>query len=198
MAARNPVGRVGAGSRHRFQLLVSLCLLGVAVWFLFSALEREIRRAEQESARLVLNQLRGALVVKGAEIRLTEGTDFRGWAGSNPFLWLDPPPTRYAGECDRLPQPGQWCYRPSGRTPGEMDTNGKRGQLIFLPRQPITLGERQGSREAVLRWIVGVEFTDRNGNGRLDDNDRQTGLWLQPVENDHQRNTQDASGRPEL
>lgn len=198
MAARNPVGRVGAESRHRFQLLVSLCLLGVAVWFLFSALEREVRRAEQESARLVLNHLRAALVVKGAEIRLTEGTDFRDWAGSNPFLWLAPPPTSYAGECDELPQPGQWCYRTGSRTPDTVDTNGKRGQLIFLPRQPITMGERQGSREAALRWVVGVEFTDRNRNGRLDDSDHQTGLRLRPVENDRQRNTQDASGRPEL
>jgi hypothetical protein len=38
-----------------------------------------------------------------------------------------------------------------------------------------------------MAWVVAVEFTDRNGNGRLDGQDLQSGLRLQPVETQNDR-----------
>ncbi|MDL0433308.1 hypothetical protein QPM17_19395 [Marinobacter sp. TBZ242] len=133
----------------------------------------------------MLNQIRSVLVVKGAEIRLKKGPDFRAWAGRNPFHWFESEPARYEGICQQgRPDHGQWCFRPlqAGDKVHKNDTAGGYGQVIFQPRQPIIIGERQGSRDTPLAWVVAVEFTDSNGNGRLDEADLQSGLKLQPVE----------------
>ncbi len=170
---------------HRLRFLVALCILFVLWWVLLGVVERESARAEQEGTRLMLNQIRSVLVVKGAEIRLKEGPDFRGWAGRNPFHWFQSKPARYGGICrEGQPEPGQWCFKPlqAGDKGYKNDTAGVSGQVIFQPRQPITIGERQGSRTTPLAWVVAVEFTDSNGNGRLDEADLQSGLKLQPVE----------------
>lgn len=179
---------------HRLRFLVALCILFVLWWVLLGVVEREATRAEQEGARLMLNQIRSVLVVKGAEIRLKEGPDFRAWAGENPFHWFGSKPARYGGICrEGHPEPGQWCFRPlqAGDKGYKNDTAGVYGKVIFQPQQPITLGERYGSRAAPLAWVVAVEFTDSNGNGRLDKEDLQSGLMLQPVE------TQNANERAE-
>lgn len=170
---------------HRARLVVALCILFVLGWVLLGVLEREAARAEQEGTRLMLNQIRSVLVVKGAEIRLKEGPDFRDWAGGNPFDWFDSELASFGGLCpEGRPEPGQWCFRPlqAGDNGYKNETAGEYGQVIFQPRQPITLGERQGNRTTPLAWVVAVEFTDSNGNGRLDEADLQSGLKLQPVE----------------
>lgn len=172
-------------SARRLRFLVAIGILFFLWWFLLGVVEREAARAEQEGTRLMLNQIRSILVVKGAEVRLREGPDFRRWAGRNPFDWFESEPAAYAGNCPGgRPEPGQWCFRPlqTGDKGYKNATAGEYGQVIFQPRQPITVGERQGSRETALAWVVGVEFTDSNGNGRLDDADLQSGLKLQPVE----------------
>lgn len=175
---------------RRLRFLVALCILFILWWVLLGVVEREAGRAEEQGTRLALNQIRSVLVVKGAEIRLAEGTDFRDWAGRNPFEWFDAEPARYDGTCpDGRPEPGQWCFRPlqNGDKEHKNDTVGVRGRVIFQPRQPINLGERQGSRDTPMAWVVAVEFTDRNGNGRLDETDLQSGLRLQPVETKNDR-----------
>jgi hypothetical protein len=172
---------------HRLRFLVALCILFVLWWALLGVVERETTRAEQEGARLMLNQVRSVLVVKGAEIRLKQGPDFRAWAGRNPFHWFQSKPARYAGACPAgQPEPGQWCFKPlqAGDNGYKNDTAGVNGQVIFQPRQPITIGERQGNRTLPLAWVVAIEFTDSNGNGRLDEADLQSGLTFQPVEMD--------------
>jgi len=174
---------------HRLRFLVALCILFLLWWVLLGVVEREAGRAEQQGARLMLNQIRSGLVVKGAEIRLKEGGDFRAWAGRNPFEWFESEPARYDGTCpDGWPELGQWCFRTlqNGDKEHKNDTAGVRGRVIFQPRQPITLGERHGSRDTPMAWVVAVEFTDRNGNGRLDDEDLQSGLMLKPVETENE------------
>lgn len=164
---------------------MAIAILFVLWWVLLEVVEREAARAEREGARLMLNQIRSVLVVKGAEVRLKEGPDFTSWAGKNPFDWFESAPASYGGICpEGQPEPGQWCFRPlqAGDKGYKNDTAGGHGQVIFQPRQPITLGERQGSRDTALTWFVAVEFTDSNGNGRLDEEDLQSGLKLQPVE----------------
>ena len=44
-------------------------VLAIAMWFLLDAIEQTQYRAEQQSARLMLNQVRSALVVRGAEAK---------------------------------------------------------------------------------------------------------------------------------
>lgn len=167
---------------RRLRFLVALCLLFVLGWVLLGVLEREAARAEQTGMRLMLNQIRSVLVVKGAEIRLKDGADFRDRAGRNPFDWFESAPASYKGICtEGQPEPGQWCFRPL-QAGDKNDTAGHSGRVIFQPRQPITVGEQQGSDATPLAWVVAVEFTDRNGNGRLDEADLQSGLKLQPVE----------------
>ncbi|MBJ7278213.1 hypothetical protein [Marinobacter salarius] len=175
---------------HRLRVLVALCILFTLWWVLLGVVEREAGRAEQQGTRLMLNQIRSVLVVKGAEIRLQEGADFRALAGRNPFEWFGSEPARYDGTChDGLPEPGRWCFKPlqTGDKGYKKDTAGAQGQVIFQPRQPITLGDRQGSGDTPMAWVVAVEFTDRNGNGRLDEQDLQSGLRLQPVETQNDR-----------
>lgn len=170
---------------RRLRFLVAICILFVLWWVLLGVVEREATRAEQEGSRLMLNQIRSVLVVKGAEIRLKEGADFRGWAGRNPFHWFQSKPAPYGGICrEGQLKPGQWCFKPlqAGDKGYKNDTAGVSGQVIFQPRQPITIGERQGSHTIPLAWVVAVEYTDSNGNGRLDEADLQSGLKLQPVE----------------
>lgn len=170
---------------RRLRFLAALCILFVLWWVLLGVVEREAGRAEREGTRLMLNQLRSVLVVKGAEIRLQEGPDFRGWAGSNPFDWFESEPASYGGICpEGQSEPGQWCFMPlqAGDNGYKNDTAGERGQVIFQPRQPITVGERQGSRDTPLAWVVAVEYTDSNSNGRLDEADLQSGLKLKPME----------------
>lgn len=167
---------------RRLRFLVALCILFVLWWVLLGVVEREAGRAEQQGTRLMLNQIRSVLVVKGAEIRLKERSGFQRWAGKNPFDWFESEPTSYGGVCpEGDPEPGQWCFRPlqAGDKKATADPGGR---VIFQPRQPITIGERQGNGGAPLAWVVAVEFTDRNGNGRLDEADLQSGLKLQPVE----------------
>lgn len=98
---------------HRLRVLVALCILFTLWWVLLGVVEREAGRAEQQGTRLMLNQIRSVLVVKGAEIRLQEGADFRALAGRNPFEWFGSEPARYDGTChDGLPEPGRWCFKP--------------------------------------------------------------------------------------
>ena len=84
---------------HRLRVLVALCILFTLWWVLLGVVEREAGRAEQEGTRLMINQIRSVLVVKGAEIRLQEGADFRAWSGGNPFEWFGSEPARYDGIC---------------------------------------------------------------------------------------------------
>lgn len=177
--AAGRIGPVHAGFGRWFRALVCVGIIGVLVWQLLDSLEREAVRLQEQVALLTLNQLRSALVVRGAEIKLKHGGDYRSWQGKNPFEWLDGGPARYVGICPQEgAAPGRWCFMPDEGSDGET------GRIMFRPGQPITIGERQGNRQTPLYWEVGVEFTDRNGNGRLDASDRQTGLKLVPVGTD--------------
>lgn len=185
MATQKYSGMSVLVNSHRLRFLVSLSILFTLGWILLGVLEREAARAEQAGTRLMLNQIRSVLVVNGAEIRLKEGPEFINWAGKNPFEWFESELASYEGICpEGHPGPGKWCFRPLQTSDKgyKYDTAGVRGQVIFQPRQPITIGERQGSRTTPLAWVVAVEFTDSNSNGRLDEADLQSGLMLQPVE----------------
>ncbi len=168
---------------RRLRLAVSVSILLVLAWMLLDSLERQTIQAQQQGAKLVLNQIRSMLVVKGAEVRLSGQRDFKAQVGANPFAWFESTPGGYAGICpDGRPTDGQWCYRPLpvGNNGYKKSQQAGQGQVIFRPNQPITLEDRQGSRETPLAWVVGIEFLDRNGNGRLDSDEPQTGLKLEP------------------
>jgi hypothetical protein len=174
----------GAANSGRLRLAVGISILLVLAWMLLDSLERQAVEAEKQGARLVLNQIRSMLVVKGAEIRLSGQSDFSAQAGANPFEWFEIPPGGYGGICSSgTSASGQWCFKllPAGNNGYKKNQQAGQGQVIFRPNQPITLEDRPGSREAPLAWVVGIEFRDRNGNGRLDRDEPQSGLKLEPV-----------------
>jgi hypothetical protein len=157
-------------------VLVCVAVIGVPVWQLLDTLEQEATRLQEQSAKLTLNQLRAALVIKGAEVKLRHGGDYPAWRGKNPFDWLEGSPAGYTGLCpDGNAEPGQWCFQPS-----EAVESGH-GRIMFRPAQPINIAGQQGNRETPLAWTVGLEFTDSNGNGKRDADERASGLTLVPV-----------------
>lgn len=169
---------------RRLRLAVVFSILAVLIWLLLDSIEKETKRAEQQGARLMLNQIRSMLVVKGAEIRLDGRKSFEAQVGANPFPWFKSAPPRYTGVCpEGFPKPGRWCFQPlqTDNNGYKKPEQGESGRVIFRPTQPITLEERYGSRETVLSWTVGVEFRDRNGNGRMDREEPQSGLKLIPT-----------------
>ena len=174
----------GLFNARRLRWAIGLTILLVLVLVLLDSLEQTIARAEQQSAKLMLNQLRSALLVKGAEARLDGRRELADLAGVNPFEWFENSPPNYSGLCDENgARIGNWCFKPAqtGNKGYKKYQQGDAGRVIFRPNQPITLEERQGSHEAPLSWVVGIEFQDRNGNGRLDSDEPQTGLKLEPV-----------------
>jgi hypothetical protein len=157
------------------RLLVSVCLVGVFAWFLLSTLERESERAERVSLKVAVSQLRAALVIKGAEVHLSRHEQYEDWAGSNPMLLLQQPLPGYQGLCEEKDPPvGAWCFEEGSQKDG-------RGVLRYRPGQPITMEGQTGTRKQALAWSVAVEYNDRNGNGRLDEKDLETGLKLVPA-----------------
>lgn len=170
------VGAVHAGYHRWFRVLVCLTVIGVLVWQLLDSLEREAARLQEQSARLTLNQLRAALVIKGAEVKLSHGGDYAVWRGKNPFDWLDGRPAGYTGLCpEGNVEPGHWCFLPSATG------NGEEGRILFRPAQSLSLAGQQGDRQRPLSWTTGVEYRDRNGNGKRDAEERATGLKLVPA-----------------
>jgi len=176
---QDAAARQAGARRMRVGLVIGIFL--VLVWVLLDVLEQELKRAQQQSAKLTINQIRSVLVIKGAEVRLNGRANYEEQAGRNPFEWFETAPIGYSGPCDpEMPAPGKWCFRPlpTGNTGYKKPERAEQGQVIFRPNQPITLVDRQGSREAPLAWVVGIEFRDRNGNGRLDKDEPQSGLKL--------------------
>ncbi|TKV63428.1 hypothetical protein FDP08_19895 [Marinobacter panjinensis] len=148
-------------------------------WFLLGVLEREVQRAEEQAANMVIGQLRSALVIKGAEVMLDWHDSLEEHEGINPFELIDHQWGSYAGQCaEDLPEAGNWCFRE--RTRQETVEQG-RGWLIYNPRQPITIQDRQANAGEPLAWRVTTEFADRNGNGQREQDERSTGLRLMPV-----------------
>lgn len=161
LAAVNVVGYVGAGNHRRFQCLVAACLLALAVWVLLSSLERTAIRAEQQGLKLMLNQLRSALVVKGAEIMLTPDQRLEQWAGINPVTLLQETPRNWNGPCSGSgSKPGTWCFA------------GASGLLMYQPRWLGTVPEGEP-----LKWRVDTEFSGSREAG----NHRAVGLSLNRV-----------------
>ncbi|MEP3974027.1 MAG: hypothetical protein ABJM11_19785 [Marinobacter sp.] len=159
--------------------LVALAILFFLWWFLLGVLEREVRRAEEQAANMVISQLRSALVIKGAEVMLDRHGSLEEQEGINPFELIDHQWGSYAGQCKgRVPEPGAWCFR--NRTQKETVKQGS-GWLIYNPRQPITIQKRQANTGEPLAWRVTTEFADRNQNGEREQDERSTGLRLMPV-----------------
>lgn len=159
--------------------LVALAILFFLWWFLLDVLEREVQRAEEQSANMVISQLRSALVIKGAEVMLDRHESLEEHEGINPFELIDHQWGSYLGQCaGDIPEAGKWCFRE--RTRKETVKQG-RGWLIYNPRQPITIQDRQANAGEPLAWRVSTEFADRNGNGQREQDERSTGLRLMPV-----------------
>ncbi|WP_166258831.1 hypothetical protein [Marinobacter salicampi] len=190
-ASSLPVGGHGAEVSRSFRFWFVACLVAGLVWFLLSSLEREIDRANELSANMILSQLGSALVVKGAEVRLDRSAQLKDYEGINPFELLDHRWSVYKGSCKGIrPEPGDWCFQSPAKgmvsseqvSESAMEKSSAQGWLIFTPRQPITLKGRQARPGESLAWQVTTEFVDRNGNGLRDHSEPLTGLTLGPVE----------------
>jgi hypothetical protein len=163
---------------RRYRLLVGLVILGALWWFLLGVLEREMRNAEERAANMVIGQLRSALVIKGAEVMLNLGS-LAEHRGINPFPLVKHRWGNYEGLCEApKPAPGNWCFR-AGKQ--KETVIGPEGWLIYNPRQPITIDRRRAYEGQPLAWAVTTEFSDRNGNGVREQEERLTGLKLSPV-----------------
>lgn len=163
-------GRVWGRLSRRFRFLVSLCVLGLLYWPLMSSLEREAGRASLVAERVILNQLRAALVVKSAEIGLTRQQDFRAWVGINPMLLVVSPPAAYDGECAEGLPSGHWCFETGGAGP--------HGPVGLLRYRTTTKTPQNETGNDVQKWSVVLEYNDRNGNNHKDSEDLVTGLKL--------------------
>ncbi|WP_257900513.1 hypothetical protein [Marinobacter sp. F4206] len=149
------------------------------VWFLLDVFERETRKAEEQAANMVINQLRSALVIKGAEVMLSRQGRLDDQEGMNPFDLVDHQWPNYAGPCQRPESdPGTWCFW-RGEEAGK--AAGPDGWLIYTPKQPITLYGRNALGGEPLAWTVTTDFADRNKNGEREHQERSTGLKLAPV-----------------
>ena len=151
----NRIGHIGADYRSRFQLALAVCLLGFAVTYLFSSLERVTAQAEQQGIRLMLNQFRSALVVKGAEAMLAD-EKLEPLAGLNPVQLLERPPMNWGGDCQRTnAEPGGWCFHEEKQA------------VVYFPRSPDARAVITGVDEAgtePLAWRVEVDYTTPAGN----------------------------------
>ncbi|PXX89392.1 hypothetical protein DIT71_15415 [Marinobacter vulgaris] len=166
-------------SARWFRHLVALAILFALWWFLLGVLERELQRAEEQSANMVISQLRSALVIKGAEVMLDRQQSLEDHEGINPFELIDHQWGSYAGQCEGdIPEPSNWCFRDGTQ---KETVKQSRGWLIYNPNQPITLQDRQANAGEPLAWTVATEFADRNQNGQREQNERSTGLRLMPV-----------------
>jgi type II secretory pathway pseudopilin PulG len=179
-------GRSDAGGlvfARRFRLLVAVVIIGVLAWFLLGVLEREVQRAEERAANMVLSQLRAALVIRGAEAMLSRQGRLDDLEGINPFRLVEHQWPNYEGLCaGEKPGAGNWCFQAGERTSKQKETvNRPRGWLIYNPGQPITLDKQQVAPGEPLAWKVTTEFADRNGNGMREQDERPTGLTLAPV-----------------
>jgi hypothetical protein len=151
----NRIGHIGADYRSRFQLALAVCLLGFAVTYLFSSLERVTAQAEQQGVRLMLNQFRSALVVKGAEAMLAD-EKLEPLAGLNPVELLERPPMNWGGDCQRTnAEPGGWCFHEEKQV------------VLYMPRSPEARATITGQEDAgtePLAWRVEVDYTTPAGN----------------------------------
>lgn len=164
---------------RRFRNLVALTVLFLLWWFASGVIDREARRAEEVSANMVLSQLRSALVIKGAEVMLARNESLEHQEGLNPFELIEHRWGRYRGPCAwALPARGYWCFQ--NRTQNTTESR-QQGWVIYNPARPITLGGRQPGVAQPLAWEVTTDFADRNNNGQWEQEERQTGLKLEPV-----------------
>lgn len=179
MQAQRLSGAEGLKFARGFRFAVSLMLLALLWWFLLGVLERQTQRAEEQSANMVINQLRASLVIKGAEVMLSRGERLKDQEGINPFELIEHQWPSYAGLCQRSkPEPGTWCF---WRHIQKETVTKPEGWLIYTPNQPITLYGRAAEAGEPLAWMVATEFADRNKNGRREQKERTTGLKLAPV-----------------
>ncbi|MBB5322262.1 hypothetical protein [Marinobacter oulmenensis] len=180
MASR--IGHIGADNRWRFQVALSVCLLGVAVTYLFNSVEQVAQQSERQGVRMMLNQFRSALVVKGAEILLSDG-NFEQWRGLNPAQLLEQPPANWDGLCsDSQPAPGRWCfqadrswvvYRPRTdvfeAADGRDDLMAAAGGLMTLQVVPeYARSARDGNRRAVGLTLIHVKSGQKPGDTHRD------------------------------
>lgn len=158
---------------------MSVCLLLVLWWFVLGALEKQAQRATEMSAKMVLTQLRSALVIRGAEVMLDRGQSLASQEGINPFELIDHQWPSYQGNCGgQQPEQNHWCFRVRAQKETAPQL---RGWLIYNPGQPLTIDGRQALPGEPLAWQVAVAFSDNNGNGIREQEEGMTGLVLAPV-----------------
>lgn len=164
-----------ADSHRRFRWLVALAILAFAVWFLLDALEETAQRAERQSVRLMLNQVRSALVVRGAEAMLARDETLESLRGLNPLPLL-----RWEGEQSRAeencttlaPDERGWCF------------DSEQQWLVYQPGQALEVDGRQRKAGEPLAWQVRVSYAETVKQGK-NNGKRATGLKLVEV-NRHQ------------
>lgn len=162
-----------------FRLCAALAILAILWWFLLGVLERETRNAEERAANRVLGQLRSALVIKGAEVMLSRDGSLADQQGINPFELIKHQWGSYQGRCTApVPAPRTWCFQTGQHNEADARVE---GWLIYNPKQPITIDNRKASAKQPLAWQVTTEFSDKNGNGVREQDERLTGLKLAPV-----------------
>ena len=167
-------GRVLADNHRRFRLLVALSILAFAAWFLLDALEETAERAERQSVKLMLNQVRSALVVRGSEAMLARDESLESLQGLNPLLllrWEDDQP-RTEEHCTTLaPDERGWCF------------DSERQWLVYQPGQALDVDGRWREAGEPFAWRVQVDYATTVKQGKNNEK-RATGLKLVEVDGD--------------
>lgn len=161
-----------ADSRRRFRWLVALSVLVFAAWFLLDALAETSQRAERQSVRLMLNQVRSALVVRGSEAMLARDQSLEALRGLNPLALL-----RWEGEQPRLEE--DCTALPAGERGWCFDT----GQhwLVYQPGQRLVVEGRRREAGESFAWQVQVNYATTVKQGKNNEK-RATGLKLVEVD----------------
>mgnify|MGYP001627813601 CR=1 FL=1 len=163
-----------ADNRRRFRWLVALALLGFAMWFLLDALEATTERAERQGVRLMLNQVRSALVVRGAEATLVRDETLESLEGLNPLSLLkrEEDEAWPQEHCSALaPDDRGWCFDIGQRW------------LVYQPAQSLVIEGRQRGNGERFIWQVRVDYAGTVKNGK-NTGKRATGLKLVEIDSD--------------
>ncbi len=136
-----------------FELLVVCALVGVLATLALNRLWDLQEEVERVVAEQTVGALKNALRIRAAELMTAARWDeFRKLPGSNPFAWMEEPPSNYGGELG--------AASAVAGTPGFWYFDRVNGALVYYVKR--AAGFRAGDGSRIMRFaVVGVDAAGR-------------------------------------